>query len=426
MLSKTVVTLFALTFRLWAANAYTMDSVNVLPGSRNPVLIVNTKGSRPSGTDEQAYGDPANWKVYERSGSDGAPVKRRVASVSHDYSTQEIDLTVEPDPAHPGDGHDRHWTVLFTPPETMAAVPFVLNFAPVTTASGSSGCDPAKGFLCPVSGADQANLLLSGSFVAGGYTKPIYALKEQVSLYTTQQTPFRYGVQSLVCINQSASPPNNRTRFDPNSISAAFSLYNLQPIQSSWLYGIVTTINPAGGEFSRSDPSANFIASFQEKFVLTPVKTSKSTFVTLYPVIGMEGGENLDKPGKLQGVPANLTGFSGIARGVLGSEAAFAVEKKDRSGSLFSIQGTWRVRVPAFDEPFVIARDGVAHVSLTDKARNWVEVDVNWAPPGFKYVALNARYQYGSLPPIYNLVDHLVTFGLTLQAKESAVSFLPK
>jgi hypothetical protein len=54
-----------------------------------------------------------------------------------------------------------------------------------------------------------------------------------------------------------------------------------------------------------------------------------------------------------------------------------------------------------------------------------VEVDVNYSPGSWRYVGLTAKYQYGSMPPLYKLVDSLVTIGITFQAKQSALSFGP-
>ncbi len=415
---------------IYGADSFAITSVNLTPGARPPIVNVQTAGSAPAETDKQRYLDRNNWRVFQRANDDAAPVRRSVAQAS--FGLQVIELTLEPLVGEQGDGRNQLWTVLFLPPPDMAAVPVVQNYAQSgslspggsNNATGGS-CDPKSGFFCPVSGSDQPNVLISGSFVAGGNTKPIYAFNEQVSLYTPEQHVFRYGVQTAVAINQSASPPNNRTRFDPDSLSGSFSLYRLTPVKNKFLYGVVSTLNPAGGEFSRSDPSANFIGSFQEKFVLTPVKLSESIYFTLYPVLGMEAGKNFSRPSTISGVAVDLTGFSAITRGVFGADATLAKIRPDYSGNLFSIQGSWRERQLVFDEPDVVTHHGVTRVGLDTKPRNWIEVDFSYSPGSWQYLALTAKYQYGALPPLFNLVDNLATIGISFQAKQSALSFGP-
>ena len=415
---------------MYGADPFAITSVNVAAGAQPPIVDVYTSGDAPAAADKPRYSDPNNWKIFQRAKDGAAPVRRSVAQAS--FGLQVIELTLEPLAGEQDDLRKQLWTVLFLPPPDMAAVPVVQNYAPSgslspggsNNAAGGS-CDSKSGFFCPVSGSDQPNILISGSFVAGGNTKPIYSLNEQVSLYTPEQHVFRFGVQTAVAINQSASPPNNRTRFDPDSLSASFSMYRSTHIKNKYLFGIVSTINPAGGEFSRSDPSANFIGSFQEKFVLTPVKLSESIYFTLYPVLGMEAGKNLSQPSKISGVAVDLTGFSAITRGVFGADATLAKMRSDYSGNLFSIQGTWRERELAFDEPDVVTHHGVTRVGLDTKPRNWIEVDFSYSPGSWQYLALTAKYQYGAQPPLFNLVDSLATIGISFQAKQSALSFGP-
>ena len=78
------------------------------------------------------------------------------------------------------------------------------------------------------------------------------------------------------------------------------------------------------------------------------------------------------------------------------------------------------MRLPAFDEPFIKTTDSVTTVSLTTKPRHWVELDLSYSPFAFKYIAFTAQYQYGDLPPVFTLVDHKVSVGLTLKAAQSS------
>jgi hypothetical protein len=117
--------------------------------------------------------------------------------------------------------------------------------------------------------------------------------------------------------------------------------------------------------------------------------------------------------------PVDLGNYNAILRGVVGSDVVFAVASADRSADVFSITGTYRLRLLAFDEPFVETVHQVTTVSLTTKPRNWVQANVNYAPWRFKYLSLNAKYEYGELPPLFTLVNHQFSLGFTLQAVQS-------
>jgi hypothetical protein len=137
--------------------------------------------------------------------------------------------------------------------------------------------------------------------------------------------------------------------------------------------------------------------------------------------MAVELGENLSKPSSISKVPVNLSNYNTIARGVLGAEAALVTVAPDEKGKLantFSMTGFYRVRLPAFDEPMVRTLHGVTTVGLNTKPRNWIEADINYAPWSFKYLAITAKYQYGELPPMFKLLDHSFTLGLTLQASQ--------
>jgi hypothetical protein len=109
----------------------------------------------------------------------------------------------------------------------MLAVPTVLT-------SLVAGLAVKRPLLAPLQSGDQPDILVSGTFLAGGNTKPIYTIQEQASLYSTGAGKifgFAPGFTSALAINQGAQPPNNRTRLDPDSIQAALSFWRVDPIQ---------------------------------------------------------------------------------------------------------------------------------------------------------------------------------------------------
>jgi hypothetical protein len=195
------------------------------------------------------------------------------------------------------------------------------------------------------------------------------------------------------------------------------------PVQHGQLYGLKLRMGLPNFEFSAADPSAAITFDPSAVFVLNSwqPKGHPSLYATLYPFLALELGKNLSKPTAIETVPVDLASYNGIVRGVLGTDAALVTVTPDDSGNLvntFSLTGSYRVRLPAFDEPEVRTLHQVTTIELTTRARHWVEASANYAPWSFKYLAITAKYQYGELPPLFNLVDHCFTVGLTLQASQ--------
>jgi hypothetical protein len=132
----------------------------------------------------------------------------------------------------------------------------------------------------------------------------------------------------------------------------------------------------------------------------------------------MEAGRNLYRPKMVETIPVDLSRYSGIVRGYAGADAKFGIISGDRTADVFSITGTYRVRIPAMDEPFLETLHNVTSFDMTTKSRHWIESDIAYSPQGWKYFSLTATYQYGVLPPFFELVDHKFTFGIRLQAMQ--------
>jgi len=410
------------------ADSFQLSSTMTLrPGAPQPILQISTSGPAPLDADASRYRDKANWKALWQTDSDAVPTYVDVDSIELDLSTKHLIIHVSGAKLPAGDGRDDYWTAVFVPPAGMAAIPQVFSYAP-RKGAGSGGKKVT--LLAPVGSSDQPDLLLNGTFLAGGGTKPIYTLHEQASLYAPSNSKWNFhgfapGFASEVWINQGAQPPNNRTRFDPDSIRAGLSLWRVDPIESGVLYGMTTQVNLIGGEFTRSDPSSNIMSGFLTTLVLRRKRLSESAFATLYPVLGLEGGYNLNHPDELSGTAVDLSHYGGIFRGVLGADSTLGIANSDRTSNVFAITGSYRVRLPATDEPFIRTVHGDTSVDLSTRARHWLEVDITYSPWQWKYLALNAKYTYGSLPPLFSLVDHQVSFGLLLQAKQNNKQALP-
>jgi hypothetical protein len=403
-------------------------------------------GSPPGGLAPYLYcGSGENpWRVYWSKAKTDPPAVAGVSCVKDDHATSNLVLALSA-PLPDGPPNTVSWTVLFTPPSEAKLLPQLIAVAPVIPSSppgtavigAARSCDAgsaSKPFFCPpAAGGKPADFSMTANFLAAGGTKPIYKLELLDNTYTDPLPgllDFRAGLNLAVEINQNTKPPQNRTRFDPDSILAAAALSRIVTVQKGILYQVQLDEALPGGEFSRSDPSSNLIFRTTATFVLNswqpgagkPVPAGGSGrrfYASLYPVLAMEGGKNLNRPALLAKTPIDLSRYDAIARGVLGAQAQLGLTSPDKKTDEITLAGTYRVRLPAFDEPFVATTHGVTSAVLTTKARHWVEIDLSYAPFGFKYLAFTAQYQYGDLPPVFTLVDHSVSIGLTLKASQT-------
>lgn len=401
-------------------------------------LDVNYAGAFPD--NPSAYMSKDAWRVWVKRPGDANPEELGVTSVerivSARFTINKLRLTLSGNLPTGNGVVTSAWHALFNPSRAsgLEGLSFdsVVNAViepPASQATAAAKLTPpaaAPYFRAPAPGA-PADVSLSGSFLAGGGTKPIYSFELKGGLYKRDEVSgllgFHPGVTGTVEINQYVQPPNNRTTFDPDSITAALALQRLKAFRKPklGLYGLQFDEALPSGEFSRTDPSSNIIFRSSLLFGFSSISSPKhpSLYGTIYPVLAVEAGKNLNKPDAIAKTPVDLSHYNAIFRGVFGSGAVFALASADRSTNVFSVSGSYRVRLPAFDEPFVESLHQVTTVSLTTKARNWVQANVNYAPWRFKYLSLNAKYEYGELPPLFTLVDHQFTFGFTLQAVQS-------
>ena len=419
-----------------------VDYVTSPPGGVTPYLFPAT-ASTPSGP---ALPNP--WSVYWQRTSADPSTKAKISRVA-DSEGRRLVITLIDAPTDLN-LNQYFWTVTFTPPEGSGLAPQLFPYKPLNPAPPTAGpstpapvskksCDntsPAtRPYLCPPSGAAPADISITGAFLAAGGTKPIYQLSATANYYLPKDSVgpsnahnlwnFDPGINLGVQINQNTKPPNNRTRFDPDSITATLDFQRLVTFEDSFLTGIQFDEGLPGGEFSRSDPSSNLIFKSSALFALRPWKPAKSVYATIYPVLSFEGGKNLNRPGTLAKTPIDLSRYNAIARGVVGAEGTLGFVSADRKTDNVTLTASYRARIPMFDEPFIMTQHGITTVSLTTKTRNWVEVVLNISPSSFKYLALTVQYQYGELPPVFNFVDHKVSVGLTLKAVQTNKPTLP-
>jgi hypothetical protein len=436
MLSKLTLVV-ALVFSAAPAFAQTQLTGHAVPGSGFPVIIdVDYKGSRPD--KGSPYLDRQNWKIRWSNAPDADAISVHVDTVTVGSNTDKISLQVSGELPPTENIRGVYWTVLFNPTDAVPLLPQLASSTPsrrnqpTPPKPDCSNNDPSmQPSFCPVPSLGTPDFSLTGSFLTAGGTKPIIAAELKTDLVLSRNWEwlgFYPEIKTAVEINQDVHPPNNRTRFDPDSIIAGLSFYKAVPndripllssIKNSPLFGIKLEVQLPEGEFNRADPSSNIIVGGLTKLVFKPLQAG-SFYATLYPVLGLEAGRNLNSPSEVDKTPVDFSHYKGIVRGILGTDAAMGVASNDRKSDIFSITASYRVRLPAMDEPFIKTIHQVTTIDLNTKARHWVEVDINSSPWAWKYFALNAKYQYGELPPLFSLVDHKFSIGFTLQAVQTS------
>jgi hypothetical protein len=219
--------------------------------------------------------------------------------------------------------------------------------------------------------------------------------------------------------NTNAEPPVDKVRIDPDAITAFASFSkDIKVKKSGWLNGYLMTFPVAQGEFSRKDGVADFVTAGQVRLNLKPVGA-----LSFYPMGGYELGHAVRKPSKISDREVDLSDWNGIVRGLLGITGRwtlFKAKPTDDDWYKVTVSATYTGRFLAQPEPFVkpsvVDGERVAVTTVNKDVRNHAEAALDWNL--MKYTSVSLKYQYGAVPPLFPLVDHQLTLGITLKAAQ--------
>jgi hypothetical protein len=374
MLSKFCLTL------LFCASAATAQSLTLNrlvvgpPGPGRSKIFISTTGAP----------DPhASWKLIARKTINSPPIAVTVTNVIWSPSSSTVALEFDPSPLPARDPRRYGWTAVYN------------DLLTVTLA-------PPQGLFGVARSRDDADLYLFGSYLAGASTKPLYAIDATMRwLPEIRTSGYFLGVSAMVAINSSSTPPVNRTRADPDAIAAALTL---RFMKRDFLF----EIQPARGEFSRQYPASSFVPSAMVKWVRDPLFSTSRHAAVFYPYAGIEAGSNLNRP-------PNLTQYGTIGRFVLRAYGAYYVSKKEPDKDdpyLFEFYADYTARLLLADEPLV---NSESLLRFNSDPRQYMEAGIAWNV--IKHVGLEAKYRHGSLPPMFEFVDHQVSIGITFKTK---------
>jgi hypothetical protein len=355
--------------------------------------------------DETQLKNPANWSVSVAIGKAIQPIALK--EVQWIPKVARVTLLILASEVTGIDPENAHWAATFNiiPPQSATWEP-----------------QKKKGTFAVAKGKDDADLYLFGSFLAGESTKPLYMIDAKGNWMWTKGE-WDLGIKSALSTNASAQTPVDRTRIDPDSITAAFSAQRIFVWRVPGIEGLDLNLQPLGGEFSRKTTSSDIVGAAQAKLVTKPW-FGPIRWVAVYPVVGYEGGHSLNQPTTLFKEKVNLTGWNGISRAVLGINGEYYwLSKKPTADDTyrFTIDASYQSRILFEPEPFVTVLDvktvPTYTVTLGRRPRPEAEVHITWNFS--KYTGLSIQYKYGSLPPLFQFVDHQATVGLTFRAKQA-------
>jgi hypothetical protein len=375
------------------------------------------------------FGLPSHWTVYLKLEKDKSWLPATVSTIVYDPKFHALRLVLaDLGGAVSGELRNVQWavTVAGVNPNCNAGSPEITLQYP----NPPNTLPNDNRFLRPVKASETATLSLTGSFAAGGGSKPVYAIKEIGNFGAPEKYRFHTLLPlftSEIDINQSvkagSEPAGYRSRVDPDAISVGGALWRVKRWNHGPVFDFTSHLQLADFEFSRKDPASSYVGGFGSVVVMKPLQNKNGSVVLNTDIyLGLEAGHNLKKPTALDGVPVDLSHYSTILRGVPGADVNFSVESADWTTVVFSVGAVYRVRLPAFDEPFITDYHRQKAVGLNTKARNWVDVTATYNPFHWRYFSFQTEYKYGSLPPIFSLVDHSVTVGINLSAIQTSLA----
>jgi hypothetical protein len=281
-------------------------------------------------------------------------------------------------------------------------------------AAGTRPPSPEKDFFkkSPSKGREDSSVYLSGQLEGANGSSP------QVSADIKLETPFdtRTFFQELgPYFNLKASTSKAA---DANSMNFGLKLRHSFPVKvrlkpgtteladkQPFLSGVVWDLTP-GFESDRRFDNVNVM--FGNRFVFVPRTFGNTNRIYLQPFIGFEVGRNIKSPVK-------EAEDRGIARGTVGGSLYLNLMPKADKALTFQIDYIRRflllreIRFTEDDDKKLVP------LPVGRGPRDHVKVTLEYGFTDFLGTALS--YEYGRLPPNFQLVDHKYGFGLTYKFK---------
>jgi hypothetical protein len=267
----------------------------------------------------------------------------------------------------------------------------------------------------------SANLYLFGSALFGVSTKPLYILDVKLEPAWECSDDRFLRLRTTLASNVGAEAPVDRSEIDPDSITSGLFYDGTKQLNGGW--NLFWELG-GWGEFTRKHSASSALVGVRTTFVHRPVPVLGGFFV-MYPGMGFEGGSTLNRPATLFKRAVDFAEYKEIARPLGSLHTAYRLLADRTATQVFRlvIEADYTGRLPLTREPSVRAQyvpDNKGEVSrqkvtiLRRGARHDVQAAITWNVGEF--VGLRTQYRFGSLPPLFEFVDHQVTIGITFKA----------
>jgi len=264
---------------------------------------------------------------------------------------------------------------------------------------------------------DDADIFLSGTYIRASGEDPKYSLDTYAG-YVYALPAYQLGVYGLAKTDKAAD-------LDPQSF--LFYAFARRSIGSGAFHGPFQGAignARAGMEFDADGKQQNFVLS---PTVVVPFRVSRGRLGLVQPGFTTPHGTLVTGVELVKPVSSELDDESWRARLLLGSTftAGWKPEKPWIFGAV--VKALYEVRFLTGDEPFTDPRhtprkaDGKkddAILEFGDAPRPHAEVSFSYLFA--EWAGIEAKYEYGSLPPAFVITDHKGTVGVTLALKQTS------
>lgn len=388
------------------AQTFALTSVSVnrnLPSQRTFIIRTNSKTPIPA-----TLSDESKWRIsITRSGMARVLTPAEIDSITPNPNGSSIDARL----TTPGFGDVSNVLVVFEDGNLLLTAAYKAPDAPDAVANAK--------------GKEDADIYAAGGFIAAMKSAPIIMIDAKLQLgWPYGRDAHWAGVSAAFAVNPDPKPPAESTDVNPDSINIFYQTDWARSFPVNRFFdGIQLVGRPIGGEFSSDPRSGNLMAAGQVNFFSAPYFNS----IVVDPFVGVQVGENKQKPTELFDRPVDLRTYDKIARFTYGFDTAYynfgtkvSADNPYRLVASFAWKG-WAIGT---DEPFVqsqriVDEQGkskrVKVLEMRGGTRNYVEAALTYNATDHFGVAIVGKR--GSQPPLFQYVDSQIGITLTYKAK---------
>ena len=337
---------------------------------------------------DDALSNPENWLIRTVDLQTG---------VQREFKPNSVTMTSTPTGSIP--------TLVVNPPLNRSTHRISVRFQQPNFPEFTLGESPKTGAgadFTKAKGKEDADIYFSGLAAGARGSKPLYSFESKVGYLFSLGRKGAIGPRAEV---NAASESN----IDPDSIKAAVSY------EKAFVFGpargLILRSDALGVEFDKENRNRNLMTELNGTLVLPPARLNDNTFAAIDFMTGFEGGHNyrhtLDED----------NGLGGLWRWKFGINVYFVALKPPRVFKRIDFNAGYNVRLLHTAEPFTETIGGEEMTRLTKKPRHHVSSNLDFMFSDALGISL--KYQYGSLPPAFKLVNHSASVGLTFKLKQA-------